>query len=96
MNENLYISLNKAMGNETPYPIEDVLKCLSEASKHLLGRYGYDAHGHEKIQYCIEHAKDRIKDFEGIREIMCRQVIPNTGRFVTEEAKLEDTSNEQS
>lgn len=42
--------IREALGLDTPWPIEEVLRELSQAAEKLLGRYQYDGHGHEKIR----------------------------------------------
>lgn len=45
-----------------PWPIHDVLKCLSDAADKLLHRYNYDGAKHEEILICVNRGNELSND----------------------------------
>lgn len=44
-------------GDETPWPVHELLTVLVEAAEHLLNDHSCDGHGHERVIEACRHAK---------------------------------------
>ena len=58
--------LNKLLSHDNPWPLNDVLKKLIEASEILLHDLNYDGDGWEKIDICKKRGEDIIEIIEYI------------------------------
>lgn len=50
--------IEESLGQHEPFPVQTVLRRLSEASYTLLREYNYDRHGWEEIRECLNRAID--------------------------------------
>lgn len=51
-------------GNDTPYPLADVLTRLADAADHLLKAHDCDAHGYEGVGYARDAARRMAKEIQ--------------------------------
>jgi hypothetical protein len=64
----LAVQRTRLLALDTPWPLPDVLAKLIEATEHLLGHHGCDAHGHEEYRAAAESGKAVLKLFSEARE----------------------------
>lgn len=57
------IDISKVLRFDTPYPIHEVLKGLTECADVLLHEKAYDRAGWERLEYCYQHGIEIIKSF---------------------------------
>ena len=57
-------SLDLSHGEDTPWPLREVLSTLIEATEHLLNAHSCDAHGHERFAKACYVAKQLLANRE--------------------------------
>lgn len=53
-------ALDLSQGEDTPWPLREVLSTLVEATEHLLNAHACDVHGHERFAEACRVAKQFV------------------------------------